>query len=123
MSYISSFFYILLLIFISLPASAGIVMTGTRVIYPASQKEVTIMLKNTENIPALIQTWIDKGDPDETPEKIYVPFVLTPAVVRIDGNKGQSLRLRYTGKGLASDRESIFWLNVLAVPPKKSQMG
>lgn len=81
------------------------------------------MLKNTENIPALIQTWIDKGDPDETPEKIYVPFVLTPAVVRIDGNKGQSLRLRYTGKGLASDRESIFWLNVLAVPPKKSQMG
>jgi chaperone protein EcpD len=73
-------------------------MTGTRVIYPASQKEVTIMLKNTENIPALIQTWIDKGDPDETPEKIYVPFVLTPAVVRIDGNKGQSLRLRYTGR-------------------------
>ncbi len=42
----------------------------------------------------------------------------TPSITRLDKRKGQALHLRYTGAPLPADRESIFWLNVLTVPPK-----
>jgi P pilus assembly chaperone PapD len=65
-----------------------------------------------------VQSWIDTGDPTALPEKINVQFVIMPPITRIDAGKGQMLRLIYTGGTLADDRESIFWLNILAIPPK-----
>lgn len=109
-----------ILVIMTFTAHAGIVVSSTRVIYPADKKEVTVSLKNTGNHPALVQSWLDTGDPTALPEKINVPFVIMPPITRIDGGKGQTLRLVYTGKTLPQDRESIFWLNVLAVPPKKT---
>jgi chaperone protein EcpD len=37
---------------------------------------------------------------------------------RLDPTKVQSLRLVYTRDPLPADRESLFWLNVLDVPPR-----
>ena len=108
------------LVIMSFTAHAGIVIDSTRVIYSADKKEVTVNLRNTGTHPSLVQSWIDTGDPLVTPGKNTVPFVIMPPITRIDGGKGQTLRLIYTGKPLPDDRESIFWLNVLAVPPKKS---
>lgn len=96
---------------------ANIVITGTRVIYPANQKNVSVQLSNVGDQPALVQAWIDNGDPNATPEQIKTPFVITPPISRVDGNKGQTLRLSYTGEPLPTDRESIFYLNVLDIPP------
>ena len=39
-------------------------------------------------------------------------------MARMDTNKGQTLRLMYTGGQLPADRESVFYLNVLEVPPR-----
>ncbi len=119
-------FYSVLLLFITLinfSAQAGIVIAGTRVVYPADKKEVTVSMKNTGRSPALVQSWIDTGDPTEVPQNIQVPFVLTPPIARIDGGKGQTLRLMYTGGALPQDRESVFWLNVLVIPPKTRHQG
>ncbi|MGY6030400.1 fimbrial biogenesis chaperone [Phytobacter sp. AG2a] len=118
----SGYYSILLLLItlINFSAQAGIVVAGTRVVYPADKKEVTVSMKNTGQSPALVQSWIDTGDPTEVPQNIQVPFVLTPPIARIDGGKGQTLRLMYTGGALPQDRESVFWLNILSVPPKKS---
>jgi len=99
-------------------AQAGVVISGTRVIFPGQAREVTVQLTNAGESPALIQTWIDKGDPNAPLDKIDVPFVLTPVVFRLDPTKGQTLRLIRTGESLAQDKESLFWLNVLEVPPK-----
>ena len=96
---------------------ANIVITGTRVIYPANQKNVSVQLSNVGDQPALVQAWIDNGDPNAAPEQIKTPFVITPPISRVDGNKGQTLRLTYTGEPLPTDRESIFYLNVLDIPP------
>jgi len=104
----------------AVPAQAGIVVTGTRVIFPANEREVTIKLNNAGAAPALVQAWIDDGDPNASPDKIDVPFVLTPAMFRLDPAKGQTLRLIYTGAPLAQDKETLFWLNVLEIPPKPS---
>jgi P pilus assembly chaperone PapD len=38
-------------------------------------------------------------------------------VARIDPHKGQTVRIFFTGESLPTDRETVFWLNLLDVPP------
>ena len=97
---------------------AEVVITGTRQVYPAEQKEITVQLNNTGTQPALVQSWIDSGDPQSSPTNATAPFVLSPPVARIDPGKGQSLRVMFVGAPLRQDKESVFWLNVLEIPPK-----
>lgn len=99
-------------------AQANIVITGTRIIYPSTQKTVNVQMTNVGNQPSLVQAWIDNGDPSALPEQVKTPFVLTPPISRVEGNKGQTLRITYTGEPLPQDRESVFYLNVLDIPPK-----
>jgi chaperone protein EcpD len=94
------------------------VITGTRLLYPADQKEITVKLNNNGTQPALIQSWIDTGSVESTPTSSKAPFLLSPPVARIDPTKGQSLRVLFTGAPMAQDKESVFWLNVLEIPPK-----
>ncbi|AIL31989.1 molecular chaperone [Basilea psittacipulmonis DSM 24701] len=94
------------------------VIMATRVIYPSDQKSVSLELTNSGKRPSLVQVWIDNGNPDASPEKITAPFVVTPPVARVDNGKGQTLRITYTGEPLPTDRESIFYVNVLDIPPK-----
>lgn len=103
---------------LSLSAYASVIISGTRVIYPAGQKEVTVKLDNVGKSPVLVQSWIDNGDADAKPEKIQVPFILTPPINRIEAKKGQTLRLSYTGAPLPANKESVFYLNVLEIPAK-----
>ena len=65
-----------------------------------------------------MQAWLDAGDPHAKPGESKVPFVLTPPLFRLDPTKVQSLRLVYTHDPLPADRESLFWLNVLDIPPR-----
>ena len=104
-------------------AHAIVVISGTRVIVPAQEREVTIKLTNNGQAPALVQVWLDKGDQNSSPDKVEVPFTLTPPLFRLDPNKGQTLRLIYTKEPLAKDRETLFWLNVLEVPPKPASQA
>ncbi|MEN5157172.1 fimbria/pilus periplasmic chaperone [Achromobacter spanius] len=100
------------------PAVASVVIGGTRIIYEAGQPEVNVKLKNEGARPALTQAWIDTGDTKAAPGSIQVPFIVTPPVTRIDQGKGQTLRLMHTGEVMRQDRESVYWLNVLEIPPK-----
>lgn len=100
-------------------ANASVVLSGTRIVFPSNEKEVTVKVMNEGEKPGLVQVWLDKGERDVTPEKVSVPFILTPPLFRLDPHKGQTLRVLMMNKGkLAEDRESLFWLNVLEVPPK-----
>ncbi|CAB3753557.1 fimbria/pilus periplasmic chaperone [Paraburkholderia solisilvae] len=101
-------------------ARAGVVISATRVIYDEKEPEVTVKLTNEGSVPALVQTWIDHGETRQAPSEIDVPFVVTPPISRIDPAKGQTLRIAYTGEPLPQDKESVFWLNVLEVPPRPS---
>jgi len=105
----------------ALPAQAAVVVAGTRVIYRAEDPEATVKISNQGDTPALAQTWIDKGDPKAAPSSIDVPFTVTPPVARIDQGKAQTLRILHTGEPLPTDKESVFWLNVLEVPPKPAR--
>ena len=98
--------------------NASVVIAATRVIYDAAEPEVTVKLSNNGELPALAQTWLDKGDPQSKPETVDVPFTVSPPIARIDPGKSQTLRITYTGEALPQDRESVLYLNMLEVPPK-----
>ncbi|RDS84385.1 phytochrome sensor protein [Dyella psychrodurans] len=106
----------------TVPVQAGVVLDTTRVIYPAQEREITVKLTNQdEKSPLLVHAWIDDGNEKSTPDQLHVPFLLTPPVFRIDPGKGQALRVTYlkdNDKPLPTDKESVFWLNVLEIPPK-----
>jgi chaperone protein EcpD len=103
---------------LSASAHASVVIAGTRVIYNATDSEVTLKLSNNGASPSLVQVWLDDGNMMADPAKMNVPFVLTPPVSRIDPAKAQTVRINYTGEPLAQDKETLFWFNELEVPPK-----
>lgn len=102
---------------VTLPSLASIVITGTRVIYLSNDREVTVKLKNVGQVPSLVQVWADRGDLSTSQRTADAPFLVMPPIFRVDPQKGQSLRITYTGADLPKDRESVFWLNVVDVPP------
>ncbi|CNI17463.1 putative fimbrial chaperone [Yersinia aldovae] len=117
-SYSSRYLLITLLIFMGISsAKASVVMNGSRIIYSAGEKEHSVQLTNKDNFPNAVQVWLDSGDAQSTPETGKAPFIVTPPFFRIEANAGQTLRLKYTGSGLPTDRESVFYLNFLQVPP------
>lgn len=97
---------------------AGVVISGTRIIYPAQAREVSVKLENKNTTPSLVQSWVDTGNEDEPPEKSTAPFFLNPPLVRIEPLQGQAIRLIYNGKSEIKDRESVFWFNMLEIPPE-----
>lgn len=99
-------------------AQAGIVIQGSRVVYPAKDREVSVKLVNIGEQPSLVQAWVDKGNEKLTADKADGPFLITPPITRVEAKKGQTLRLVYTGDDAASKKqETVFWLNILDVPP------
>ncbi|MET3654726.1 fimbrial biogenesis chaperone [Dyella japonica] len=98
-------------------SEASVVIGGTRVVYPAQEKEVTVKLSNEGSKPALVQIWLDNGDERSTPDTTKVPFTITPPIFRLDQGKSQAVRVLYMKEPLPTDKESLFWVNVLEVPP------
>lgn len=102
---------------------AAMVIEGTRVIVHASDKETIVKMSNQGNVPLVVQAWIDNGDEDrdKSPDQIRVPYNLTPPIARVDPTKGQTVRIFHTGEPMHTDRESLFWFNVLEIPPKNKK--
>lgn len=110
-----------IVLFIQIPAThAEIYLGATRLIVNAKDKEATLRVVNEGRSAVLLQIWVDLGESEAPPEKITTPFIVAPPILRLDGTRSQRLRVLFTGRGtpLPSDRESVFWLNVLEVPQK-----
>jgi len=97
---------------------ASVIIHGTRVIFPSNEKEVSVRLSNEGKVPGLVQMWMDAGDINAKPDETKVPFILTPPLFRVEPGKGQTLRMIYTREPLPQDKESVFYLNLLEVPPR-----
>jgi len=100
---------------------AGVILNGTRVIVNEAAGEATVQLRNTGDYPVLVQAWVDDGDFGASPQQAKSPFTLMPPVARIDSQKGQAIRLIRMGDVPDRKRESVFWLNVVEIPPKPTE--
>lgn len=98
-------------LFITNTSYAGVIISGTRVIYNEGNKNVSINVKNPDKIPYLIQSWIDDFE-----EKKQSKFTITPPLFRLNPDKENTLRIFLTEEGLPSDQESLFWLNIKTIP-------
>ncbi|WP_156642970.1 fimbrial biogenesis chaperone [Noviluteimonas gilva] len=93
-------------------AHAGVVLANTRVVFPGDARDVTVRLSNRHAHAVLVETWVESPTVGA-----QVPFAPDPTLFRIDPGKGQALRLHRLPGALPKDRETLFWLNVLDVPP------
>ncbi|ROC63942.1 fimbrial biogenesis chaperone [Klebsiella quasipneumoniae] len=99
-------------------ADASMVIDGTRIVFPGDKKEIAVRATNVGETPSLTQVWVDDGHVQNRPEKDSAPFIVLPPIVRIEPGKGQSWRLVFNGSLLPQDRESLFWFNLLDIPPE-----
>lgn len=113
----------LLALLCTLPAQAGLLLSASRVIYPADARERHLEIVNTSPYPVLVQAWVDDGESHSATALGDSPFVALPAVLRLEPSARHTIRLLYNGQALPQDRESLFWLNLLAIPPDASQQA
>lgn len=103
---------ILMMVSLSVEASGGIALGATRVIYPADAKQTSLAITNSNKQERyLINAWIenDRGQKEKT-------FAVTPPLFVSEPDSENTLRIIYAGPPLATDRESLFFMNVKAIP-------
>ncbi|MBJ9122322.1 fimbria/pilus periplasmic chaperone [Citrobacter koseri] len=96
------------------PASfaGGIVLNQTRIIYPLNQKQSDITVRNTSNAERyMVQSWVDDASGVKTSD-----FILTPPLFVSNPGDESSLRLMFMGEDLPTNRESLYYLTVKAIP-------
>lgn len=104
----------------------GISFYNTRVIYTAtSLSGVTQTIYNQTTTPRLLQSFIrpvdaQTGDVDiDNVSNAAVPFIVTPPLTRLDANSDITLRIRRNDQPLPSDRESVFYITMKAIPAQQ----
>lgn len=99
-------------------SEAALNLMRTRVIYEGVT-EASLMVRNDGSEPSLLQAWVDGGNEQQGPADVSTPFLVVPPMMRLGSQRGQVLRILGADlSGLPQDRESLFWLNVLGLPPK-----
>ncbi|ECI3851236.1 fimbria/pilus periplasmic chaperone [Salmonella enterica subsp. enterica serovar Portland] len=94
---------------------AGVIIGGTRVVYPGDKKETSISVKNPDKYSYLIQAWVDNNANEKA------PFIITPPLFRLGATEDNALRIIRTGGQLPEDRESMYWMNIKTIPATEKQ--
>lgn len=111
------FFYLLLCVVST--AHSAINLGQTRVIYNENDKAAMFDVNNNTDKPYMVQTWLDKGNPDETLANL--PMIITPPILKLDGHKSAVLRAIYRGNGLPMILNRYCGLTCRKSPPLKTR--
>ncbi|HGA3108489.1 TPA: molecular chaperone [Enterobacter hormaechei] len=100
-------------------ANAATYLNKTRVVMSQHDEEVTFSVINTDDKPALIQLWIDDDKLHTRPEEIKSSFVIIPPIFKLGSKETRTVLVKRIGDYVESKQkvESLYWLNVLEVPP------
>lgn len=95
-------------------AETGFSLGGTRVIFHSDKNDVTLPVYNsTSDKIYLVQSWVSTTPTTNEHSK---EFVVIPPLFRLNQKSSNLIRLLYTGHRLPQDRETLFWLNIKAIP-------
>lgn len=110
---------VVILLLCTVSAHAGVNIGGTRLIFDGGKEMSSITISNADKIPYLIQSWVEPkiegGD--------KAPFVITPPLFNISGGQQYTLRVIKTKKSLANDRETLYWMDIKAIPTAENKEG
>lgn len=105
---------------VSLHSYGKTYLDKTRVIINEIDNEETVNIRNVDASPILLQIWIDNGNMNEDVLTTKTPFLITNPIVKVLGGNNHQIRiLSIDNSGLPTDKESIFWLNVLEIKEKQ----
>ncbi|WP_105285903.1 molecular chaperone [Escherichia sp. MOD1-EC5495] len=108
--------YFIYIVFLPFPSIAqnieGINLDLTRVILDSQQKSTSIKVNNFNNKTWLLRSWISEYNSDEKNKS----FILTPPLYRVSPGESIQLRIDKISQSLPMDKESVFIINVLAIP-------
>lgn len=105
------------LVLISTYTHASISVDRTRVIYDEASKGVSVVIENIDKKdPYLVQSWME----NERGEKISDPLIALPLLQRVEPNQKKQVRISLSKNEIKipSSQESLFYFNVLGIPPK-----
>ncbi|HHI2554918.1 molecular chaperone [Klebsiella aerogenes] len=103
-------------------AHAGVVIGGTRFVFGEKQSSISVALRNKSPEAYLVNARILTGGGwagSDKPETPGAPFIATPPLFTLGGNRENTLRIVRTGGDLPADRESLFTLSVATIPSGK----
>ncbi|MFZ1873727.1 MAG: fimbria/pilus periplasmic chaperone [Chania sp.] len=106
----------LALLFIAQLSQAGVIVGGTRLIYDGNKKESSLSVSNPDKKAYLVQTWVETTGGAEK-----APFIITPPLFRLDAGRENLLRVVRAGGNLPTDKESLFWMNIKAIPSAEKE--
>lgn len=95
-------------------ATASVVLSGTRIIYPEKNAAYSVHLSNKDDANYLIQTEITDAKQEKNSD-----FIITPQYFKIAPYAGQVMRIRYAGRELPQDRETLFYFTFTQIPSIK----
>lgn len=78
------------------------------------EKEAALPVANrSENLPYLLQSWVENAQ-----GTARGPFIITPPLFRLDSGSDSSLRIIKSSENIINNKESLFFINVRAIPAK-----
>ncbi|MCU6396990.1 fimbria/pilus periplasmic chaperone [Enterobacter quasiroggenkampii] len=93
-------------------SAGGIVLGGTRVIYPINAKQVTLSVRNSSTETSyLVQSWTENTQGNKSTD-----FIITPPLYVSNPGDQNVLRVIFSGSGLPNDRETLYYFNTRAIP-------
>lgn len=117
-SFFIPIFCIIFLFSLYSKANEGIQINQTRVIIYEKMKSAPITLTNNGASPFLIKSEISKRINQSHSED--VPFIIMPPLFKLEANnRHTALVLNRNNEDLPSDRESVFYISLLAIPSSK----
>lgn len=98
---------------------SGVIPEKSRIVFNGKNTIQSYVLVNTNQYPVVVQLWIDDGKFNHHPELTPTPFVITPAMLKMEPSKINEIKIINSEDDfkLPENRESLFWLNMLEVPP------
>ncbi|WP_000668730.1 fimbrial biogenesis chaperone [Escherichia sp. TW14182] len=100
---------------IVLSQGSGVNLASTRVIFDSMKENSSLKVQNnSSNSLWLLRSWISTYDDD----KKVTNFIITPPLYRIQPSESFQLRINKLDNTLPEEKESIFRINVLAIPPQ-----
>lgn len=91
---------------------AALILSGTRVIFPAGETSVSVKVDNPTDNDFLMQSWIEGSD-----GKVQAKLIVEPPIAQIKGHHKVELRISLVEPLLKkSINEQVFWLNVKEIP-------
>lgn len=108
-------------------SNGGISLGGTRLVFDGSKDAGSMTVTNSSAADVwLMRFWVspygedaDKNEGENN--KAAMPFAVTPPLYRLDPKSAVQLRVNKLSDSLPADRESVYYLNNLAIPPKKGE--